>query len=60
MTSNDFKTTLEDFYNSYVVETVEGSINILATLTFGEMLISFLLLLLVILKVFSMLWGVIR
>lgn len=51
---------LNDFFKSYLVETPDGFLQIFQSFTYGEMVISFLLLLLVMLFVFRWIWEVLR
>lgn len=45
----DFKQDLQDFYSHYILETPDGFIQIFQSMTYGEMIISFLLLVLIVL-----------
>lgn len=54
------KQALEEFYNSYVVETANGTFTVIRSMTYGEMVISFLLLNILLLMLFRWLWSVIR
>lgn len=51
---------LNKFYENYLVETSEGFIQIFSSFTYGEMVISFLLLLSVLLYGFKWIWEVLR
>lgn len=51
---------LNEFYESYLIETVDGSFQIFQSMSYGEMLISFLLLIAICLYVFKWLWEVLR
>jgi len=51
---------LDTYYQSYVIETVDESIQVFQTLTYGEMLISLLLLCLLFLHTFRWIWEVLR
>lgn len=56
----DFVEDLQKFYKHYLVETPEGFIQIFQSLTYGELMISFLLLLLIVLFVMKWLYEVVR
>jgi hypothetical protein len=51
---------LKEFYHQYIVETVHGSFQVFQSFTYGEMVISFLLALLVLLFTFKWIWEVLR
>lgn len=51
---------LGEFYSNYVVETVHGSIQVFTSFTYGEMVISFLLFLILLTMVFKWFWEVLR
>lgn len=51
---------LKEFYQHYLVETPDGLLQIFTSFTYGEMLISFLLFVLVLLFAFKWLWEVFR
>lgn len=56
----DFVEDLQKFYKHYLVETPEGFIQIFQSLTYGELIISFLLLLLIVLYVMKWLYEIVR
>lgn len=51
---------LNDFYKNYIVETVNGSFQVFQSFTYGEMVISFLLALLVAMFGLKWFWEVVR
>lgn len=51
---------LETFYKNYLIETPNGFLQIFNSFTYGEMVISFLLLVLVLLFAFKWFWEVLR
>lgn len=51
---------LKAFYEHYIVETPSGLLQVFTSFTYGEMLISFLLFVLVLLFGFKWLWEVLR
>lgn len=51
---------MEDFYNSYVVESANGAFTVMRSMTYGDMVISFLLLNILLLLLFRWIWSVIR
>lgn len=51
---------LQSFYKNYLVETPNGFLQIFNSFTYGEMVISFLLLVLVLLFTFKWFWEVLR
>ena len=55
-----FLADLEQFYQNYLVETPNGFLQIFNSFTYGEMVISFLLLVLVMLFTFRWIWEVLR
>jgi hypothetical protein len=59
-TSNSFLADLNSFYQNYLVETPSGFLQIFNSFTYGEMVISFLLLVLVLLFTFKWFWEVLR
>lgn len=60
MDTQQYKDALNDFYNNYIVETVNGSFQIFQSFTYGELVISFLLTLIVVLFILKWAWEVIR
>ena len=55
---NEFGSSLRDFYQYSLVDTVEGTLQIFHSFTYGEMIISFLLLLILLVMVFKWIWEV--
>lgn len=51
---------LNDFFKSHLIDTPDGFLQIFQSFTYGEMVISFLLLLIVLLFVFKWIWEVLR
>lgn len=51
---------LKDFFEHYLVDTPSGLLQVFTSFTYGEMLISFLLFVLVLLFAFKWLWEVLR
>lgn len=51
---------LNDFFKSHLIDTPDGFLQIFQSFTYGEMVISFLLFLIVLLFVFKWLWEVLR
>lgn len=60
MDKQQYIDALNDFYQHYIVETVNGSFQVFQSFTYGEMVISFLLALLVSLYTLKWIWEVIR
>lgn len=54
----DFTQDLKDFYNHYILETPDGFIQVFQSLSYGEMLISFFLLVLIVLYVLRWVFDV--
>ena len=54
----DFTQDLKDFYKHYIVETPDGLIQVFQSLTYGEMLISFFLLVLIVLYILRWVFDV--
>lgn len=50
--------SLRDFYEYSLIDTVEGTLQIFHSFTYGELIISFILLLLLLLQVFKWIWEV--
>lgn len=57
-TENSFLADLNNFYESYIIELDNGFLQVFSSFTYGEMVISFLLLVLVLLFTFKWLWEV--
>lgn len=57
MVSDDLQ-AFKDFYESSIVDTIEGSLQIFHSFTYGEMIIAFLLLLILLLQLFKWVWEV--
>jgi hypothetical protein len=55
-----YKDALNEFYKNYIVDTVNGSFQIFQSFTYGELVISFLLALIVMLFILKWAWEVIR
>lgn len=53
-------TMLDDFYGSYLVETFDGVFRVIRTMTYGEMVIASLLVVLVMLFVMRWIWEVVN
>jgi len=51
---------LQQFYENYLIELPSGFLQVFNSFTYGEMVISFLLLLIVLLFIFKWLWEVFR
>lgn len=51
---------LEKFYQHYLVDTPSGFLQVFSSFTYGEMLISFLLFVLVLMFAFKWIWEVLR
>lgn len=51
---------LQEFFKHYLVDTPSGLLQVFTSFTYGEMLISFLLFVLVLLFVFKWIWEVLR
>lgn len=49
---------LNNFYENYIVETVNGSFQVFKSFTYGEMTISFLLFLILMTIIFKWVWSV--
>ncbi|WP_214796714.1 MULTISPECIES: hypothetical protein [unclassified Exiguobacterium] len=60
MDKQQYIDALNEFYQQYIVETVNGSFQVFQSFTYGEMVISFLLALLVSLYTLKWIWEVIR
>ena len=54
----DFTEDLKEFYKHYILETPDGVIQVFQSLTYGEMLISFLLLFLIVLYLLRWIFDV--
>lgn len=57
MVSDDLQ-AFKDFYESSIIDTIEGSLQIFHSFTYGEMIIAFLLLLILLLQLFKWVWEV--
>lgn len=57
---SDFVDALNSFYDSYVVETVDGTFQIFRSFTYGEITISLLLFSFICLFTMKWLWEVFR
>lgn len=51
---------LNEFFQNYVVETADSTFQVFRSFTYGEMMISFLLLMILMTIVFKWLWEVLR
>lgn len=51
---------LKEFFKDYTLETPEGILQVFTSFTYGEMMICFLLLVLVLLYAFKWIWEVLR
>lgn len=51
---------LNEFYNTQIIETIDNTFKIFRTFTYGEMIISFLLLCILTFNIFKFLWGVLE
>lgn len=60
MENQQYIDALNEFYQQYVVDTVNGSFQVFQSFTYGEMVISFLLATLVTLYTLKWIWEVIR
>lgn len=60
MDKQQYIDALNEFYKQYIVETVNGSFQVFQSFTYGEMVISFLLAMLVTLYTLKWIWEVIR
>jgi len=60
MDKQQYMDALNEFYKNYIVDTVNGSFQVFQSFTYGEMVISFLLALLVLLYSFKWIWEVIK
>lgn len=56
----DLKATLYEFFNVQVIETIDDTFKIFRTFTYGEMVISFLLLCILAFLIFRFIWGVLK
>jgi len=56
----DFVKDLQEFYNHYLVKTPDGIIQVFQSLTYGELLISFLLLMLIVLYIMKWFYEILR
>lgn len=54
----DFHDDLSSFFSHYIVETSDGLIQVFQSLTYGELLISFLLMLLIVIYVLKWIYEV--
>lgn len=59
-TKDSFVSALQEYYNSYLVDTVNGSFQVFQSFTYGEMAICLLLVAILFTMVFQWLWMVIR
>lgn len=57
---SSFLADLKEFYEYYLVETPSGFIQVFSSFTYGEMVTSFLLLVLVMLFTFKWFWEILR
>lgn len=53
------ETSLHEFYQSYIVDTVNGSFQIFQSMTYGEIIISFLLLIIIFIMILKWVYQVI-
>lgn len=60
MSKGEFVQALDTFYESYLVDTVDGAFRILKTFTYGEMVIAFLLFLILLVLSFQWVWSVLH
>lgn len=60
MDKQQYMDALNEFYKNYIVDTVNGSFQVFQSFTYGEMVISFLLALYILLYTFKWIWEVIR
>lgn len=60
MDKQQYMDALNEFYKNYIVDTVNGSFQVFQSFTYGEMVISFLLALFILLYTFKWIWEVIR
>lgn len=60
MDKNNYIDGLKEFYQNYIVETSNGAFQVFQSFTYGELVISFLLLAMVLLFALKWLWEVIR
>lgn len=57
---DDLLTALNEFYEQHIVETVDKSLQVFRSFTYGEMVISFILLLILFTMIFKWFWEVLR
>ena len=60
MTKDDFISGLNTFYHNYVIDTLHGTFQVFQSFTYGDMIISFLLLAIFLLQIFKWCWEVLR
>lgn len=60
MDTQSYVDALNQFYKNYIVETVNGSFQVFQSFTYGEMVISLLLTVLVLLYGLKWFWEVVR
>lgn len=60
MSKDEFILSLNEFYNNYIVETVNGSFQVFRSFTYGEMTISFLLTLIVLIMLLKWVYEVMQ
>lgn len=60
MDQQTYVNALNEFYKNYIVETVNGSFQVFQSFTYGEMVISILLTVLVFLYGLKWFWEVVR
>ncbi|NAW45093.1 hypothetical protein FGF76_24210 [Salmonella sp. gx-f4] len=58
--SSDFVSALKEFYSQYVVTTGHGAFQVFQSFTYGEMVISFLLLAILFFMIFRFIYEVLR
>jgi hypothetical protein len=57
---NELYKTISEIMPNYLVQTKNGSFAVFQTLTYGDMLISFLLLLILLVLTFNWIWSLLR
>lgn len=60
ITKEDVIAALDEFYESYIVESVNGTFQVFQSFTYGEMVISFLLFSILLVIIFKWIFEVIR
>lgn len=58
--ASEFASALNDFYKSYIIDTVNGSFQVFQSFTYGEMVISFLLAAIFLLMLLKWVFEVVR